>query len=116
MLLDVFIDDLLETLHTRPKELCIPLDSPDTDKISRLTYADDANAMSLTPEGLQGHIDTIDKWLVRWRSLPNVSKSKTMVFIPLQGGAPVVFQLRGSQLETVHSYIYLGVFFQSNGS
>lgn len=43
-----------------PKELCIPLDLLDTDKVSGLTHADGANAMSLTPEGLQGHIDIID--------------------------------------------------------
>ena len=64
-LFDVYIDDLLEELHTRPRQHCIALENPDTNVIAELTYADDLNALSLTPGGLQGHIDIVDSWLHR---------------------------------------------------
>lgn len=116
ILFDIFIDDLLEELHSRPDEHGIPVNGESVTCISNLTYADDVNALSLSPEGLQGHIDTIDAWLYKWRSSPNVSKSKTMVFCPPPHAPPFVFRMRGCELECVSTYKYLGVFFQSDGS
>jgi hypothetical protein len=83
-LFDVFIDDLLEELHDRP--VCSKIGFGDNlqTSVADLTYADDVNAMSLQPSGLQGHIDVIDVWLRKWRAAPNTEKSKVMCFLTVR--------------------------------
>ena len=72
--------------------------------------------MSASPAGLQGHIDTIDGWLFKWRSLPSLTKSKVMIFNRTAGAQVSEFKMRGRVLERVSSFKYLGVWFQENGS
>ena len=116
ILFDIFIDDLLSELHNRPKEHCIPLPGNEVDRIAALTFADDVNAMSASRAGLQGHINAIDGWLFKWRSLPSLSKSKVMIFNKHQDDEVSEFRMRGRVLEQVSLYKYLGVWFQGDGS
>ena len=116
ILFDVFIDDLLVELDQQPIQHCIPIHTDTVQHVASLTYADDVNALSLTPAGLQSHINVISAWLFKWRSLPNVAKSKCMVFNPPKGEAPAAFYMRGTALECVSTYKYLGVHFQDDGS
>ena len=113
-LFDVYIDDLLEELHTRPAQHCIEMEGKNDTCRAELTYADDLNAMSLSPHGLEGHIDVVDSWLHRWRLSPNVTKSKTMTFNPAPGHPESVFTVRGVQLQAVQTFKYLGVYFHQD--
>ena len=113
-LFDVCIDDLLEELHTRPAQHCIEMEGQNDKCIAELPYAGDVNAMSLTPHGLQGHIDVVDSWLHGWRLSPNVTKSKTMIFNPAPGHPESAFTMRGVQLQAVQTFKYLGVHFHQD--
>ena len=117
-LFDVYIDDLLEELHSRPEDTKIPLGDDADTHAADLTFADDVNAFSLLHDGLQGHVHVVDKWLCKWRLDPNVSKSKHMVINPgareLAPDAPGI-ELRGQRVERVVEYKYLGVYFQQDG-
>ena len=113
-LFDVYIDDLLEELHARPAQHCIEMEGQNDKCIAELTHADDLNAMSLTPHGLQGHIDVVDSWLHRWHLSPNVTKSKTVTFNPAPGHPESIFTMRGVQLQAMQTFKYLGVHFHQD--
>ena len=102
IIFDVYIDDLLEELHSRPEDTKIPLGDDADTFAADLTFADDVNAFSLLHDGLKEHVHVVDKWLCPWRLDPNVSKSKHMLINPgaqeLAPDAPGI-ELRGQGVE-----------------
>ena len=100
----IYIDDLLEELHSRPEDTKLSLGDDVDTYAADLTFADDVNALSLLHNGLQGHVHVIDKWLCNWRLDPNVSKSKHMVMNPgawqLASDTPGI-ELHGQRVERI---------------
>jgi exonuclease III len=121
LLFDIFIDDLVAGMHDTCSEHGIRMGQTD---IASLLYADDANALSFTPDGLQALMDYVHTWLNKWRMQGNFQKSKIMVFHPKEGescSVPVedrlnTWTLGGIAIEQVSTYKYLGVVYQEDGS
>jgi exonuclease III len=121
LLFDIFIDDLVAGLHDTCSEHGICMGQTD---VASLLYADDANALSFTPSGLQSLMDYIHTWLNKWRMQGNFQKSKVMVFHPKEGESCNVpaqdrlntWTLGGIAIDQVSTYKYLGVVYQEDGS
>jgi hypothetical protein len=71
---DIYIDDLLTVCTNAPLRTLWPWVSADRGP----AYADDAAAVSFSPEGLHG----ISPWLRKWRMAANTVKSQTMIIHP----------------------------------
>ena len=114
ILFNIFIDDLLDLLHARPAATMLPLSDGEVDKTAGLAYADDVAALSLHLEGLQGHVDGISDWFVKWRGDPSPSKCAFMVVNDTDGQEELT--MRGVPVQRVEVYKYLGVLMTSQGN
>ncbi len=74
--------------------------------VKLLLYADDLAWMSETPQGLQKQIDAMFEFCVEQQLVINVSKTK--VFKKRRSAAPE-FTYRGTTIERVQSFKYLGL-------
>ncbi len=61
-----------------------------------------------TPQGLQRQIDVLSKFCVKRQLVINVSKTKVVVFEKRRSAAPE-FTYRGTTIERVQSFKYLGL-------
>ena len=71
----MFLDDLaseIKNLNTG-----VPVND---DNISILLYADDIALLSLSEEGLQHQLDTLENWCDRWRISVNLDKTSVAHF------------------------------------
>jgi exonuclease III len=119
LLFDIFIDDLLESLHTECGGNGVTLS--DLLQIAALAFADDVACLSHDAAKFQASIDHVGAWLRKWRMDANTVKSKVVVFHPHAGHAahdpsPHTFTLAGAPLTQVSDIKYLGVWFSENGS
>ncbi len=73
-----------------------------------LLYADDLPLMSETPQGLQKQIDATFEFCVERQLVINVSKTKVVVFEKCRSAMPE-FTYRGTTIEQVQSFRYLGL-------
>jgi hypothetical protein len=73
-----------------------------------LLYADDLALMSETPQGLQKQIDALSEFCVERQLVINVSKTKVVVFEKCRSAA-LEFTYRGTTIERVQSFRYLGL-------
>jgi hypothetical protein len=80
--------------------------------VKLLLYADDLALMSETPQGLQKQIDALSKFCVEQQLVINVSKTKVVVFEKRRSATPE-FTYKGTTLERVQSFRYLGLEFHS---
>jgi hypothetical protein len=64
--------------------------------------------MSKTPQGLQKQIDVLSEFCVKRQLVINVSKTKVVVFEKCCNAAPE-FTYRGTTIERVQSFRYLGL-------
>lgn len=122
LLFDIYIDDLLESLHSEgaPGGILI---SEETE-IRALTFADDVACLNHDANGLQRNINHVAQWLQRWRMQANTRKSVVMVFNPQEGQSAAIpsehrqtsWTMDGHTLSQVESFKYLGVWFSENGS
>jgi hypothetical protein len=64
--------------------------------------------MSETPQGLQKQIDVLSEFCVERQLVINVSKTKVVVFEKCRSAAPE-FTYRGTTIERVQSFRYLGL-------
>jgi hypothetical protein len=71
-------------------------------------YVDDLALMSQTPQGLQKQIDVLSEFCVERQLVINVSKTKVVVFEKHRSAAPE-FTYRGTTIEQVQSFRYLGL-------
>jgi hypothetical protein len=76
--------------------------------VNLLLYADDLALMSETPQGLQKQIDALSEFCVERQLVINVSKTKVVVFEKRRSAAPE-FTYRGTTIERVQSFRYLGL-------
>lgn len=86
-------------------------------KLFLLLYADDITLFSDTPEGLQEGFDALSSYCDRWKLKVNLAKTKIMVF--RKGGSlpkNLKFYYKGTEIEIVSKFSYLGVVFTAGGS
>ena len=119
LLFDIFIDDLLESLHVECGGNGVTLS--EALKIAALAFADDVSTLSHDAAKFQDSINHVAAWLRKWRMDANTVKSKIVVFHPQAGQAahdpsPRTFTLAGVPLTQVSEIKYLGVWFSENGS
>ncbi|MCG8046921.1 MAG: reverse transcriptase family protein [Candidatus Thiodiazotropha taylori] len=82
-----------------------------------LLYADDIVLFGKTPEDLQNALKILEDYCTRWKLTVNTKKTKIMVF--RKGGRlqnNLNFYYKGSQIDIVNKFCYLGVVFTSGGS
>jgi len=83
--------------------------------VKLLLYADDLALMSETPQGLQKQIDALYELCVERQLVINVSKTKVVVFEKCHSATPK-FTYRGTTIERVQSFRYLGLELHSTRS
>ena len=86
-------------------------------KILLLLYADDIVLFGKTPDELQKSLDILEAYCDRWNLTVNIAKTKVVVF--QKGGrlpAQLQFTFKGSNIEIVNKFWYLGIVFTSGGS
>jgi hypothetical protein len=76
--------------------------------VKLLLYADDLALMSETPQGLQKQIDALSEFCAERQLVINVNKTKVVVFEKCRSAAPE-FTYRGTTIERVQSFRYLGL-------
>jgi hypothetical protein len=76
--------------------------------VNLLLYVDDLTLMSETPQGLQKQIDVMSEFCVEQQLVINVSKTKVVVFEKRHSATPE-FTYRGTTIEQVQSFRYLGL-------
>jgi len=76
--------------------------------VKLLLYADDLALMSKTPQRLQKQIDVLSEFCVEQQLVINVSKTKVVVFEKRYSATPE-FTYRGTTIERVQSFRYLGL-------
>jgi len=85
-------------------------------KLMYLLYADDLALFSSSPIGLQRLLNRLAEYCDKWRLTVNLKKSKIIVF--RKGGRlkhSENWVWKGSKIEVVSKYNYLGVIFSSSG-
>ena len=86
-------------------------------KLLLLLYADDIVLFAKTAEELQKSLDILEEYCDRWKLTVNKSKTKTVIF--RKGGrlpANLQFNYKGSKIDIVNKFCYLGIVFTSRGS
>ena len=86
-------------------------------KILLLLYADDIVLFGKTPDELQKSLDILEAYCDRWNLTVNIAKTKVVVF--RKGGrlyTHLQFTFKGSNIEIVNKFCYLGIVFTSGGS
>ena len=119
LLFSLFINDLEDYLLCNG---CQPISFHDTSidsylQLMVLLYADDTIAMSNTKEGLQKAIDQMCGFCQKWKLKINSEKTKVTVFGNRKADVRnLKFVCNGEILEIVHSFKYLGITMNYNGS
>ena len=88
-------------------------------KLLLLLYADDIVLFAKTAEELQKSLDILEEYCDRWKLTVNKSKTKIHVVIFRKGGrlpANLQFNYKGSKIDIVNKFCYLGIVFTSGGS
>ena len=81
-----------------------------------ILYADDTVLMAETPNDLQKQLDSFSKYCEEWKLKVNVDKSKIVIFSRGRLPRNHEFKYRGTQLEIVNEFNYLGVLLNRNGN
>jgi hypothetical protein len=122
LLFDIYIDDLLESLHSHEVPGSVLISSEL--EVRALTFADDVACLNHDVQGLQCSINHVAEWLKLWRMHANQQKSVVMIFHPKEGQSAAIpaehrlncWTMDGHTLSQVESFKYLGVWFSENGS
>lgn len=109
-LFKIFINDLEKYFN----ENCFPVKLRNV-LIHCLMYADDIVLLSESSEGLQNSLNGLERFCRAWGMNVNLTKTKVMVFNKSGKIDMTKFYFRGSQLENVKKYKYLGIIFQASG-
>ena len=112
LLFNLYIDDIKNIFD----DTCDPIKILNS-AISHLMYADDLILISTSEYGLKNCLLKLEKFCDSWQLEVNIDKSKVIVFNSsgklLKGPS---FIYRGTPLENVQSYCYLGIDFICSGS
>lgn len=82
-----------------------------------LLYADDITLLAESAQELQKSLDALENYCDRWKLTVNDTKTKIIVF--KKGGRlpnGLQFTYKGSNIEIVNRFSYLGILFTSGGS
>ena len=108
LLFGIFIDDFEKVVEENratlglPEFAGIPVPPP--------LYADDMGLVSMASEGLQSQLDLLGAYSDQWGLTVNVTKTKVVVFrSPRSHPVPCTVTYKGSPVEVVTSFKYLGV-------
>ena len=82
-------------------------------KLLLLLYADDIVLFGKTPDELQKSLNILEAYCDRLNLTVNIAKTKVVVF---RKGGRLPTQFKGSNIEIVNKFCYLGIFFTSGGS
>ena len=85
-------------------------------KLLVLLFADDTIIFGNNKEDLQLALDVFEKYCTEWKLTVNISKTKIVVFSGGRLPKNLKFFFKGSELEIVKEYKYLGVFLGRSGS
>lgn len=113
LLFNVFINDI----HDIYKETCDPI-TMNLWKIHSLSFADDLVILSETAAGLKQSLNCLERYCEDWGLKVNISKTKALVFNrPFTKNIKnLSFSIDGGKVETVNSYVYLGIEMSNTGS
>ena len=81
-------------------------------KLLLLLYADDIVLFAKTAEELQKSLDILEEYCDRWKLTVNKSKTKIVIF---RKGGRLPF-IKGSKIDIVNKFCYLGIVFTSGGA
>ena len=86
-------------------------------KLLLLLYADDIVLFGKTPDELQKSLDILESYCERWKLTVSTTITKVMVFRN-EGQLPqnLMFTFKGSNIEIVKKFCYLGIVFTAGGS
>jgi exonuclease III len=110
-LFNLYVNDIVEYFDDN----CQPVSLLD-EKLNCLLYADDLVLLSETQSGLQNCINRLHNYCQDWEMTINAKKTKLMTFNRAQGTANPTILFGDTQLETVDSYKYLGIYFSASGN
>ena len=104
-LFTIFINDLFQEISSSHDD-SVSLNN--LDKIGALMFADDLILISTTKEGLQRSLDTLDKYVKKWKLEINYKKTKFMTFSRSNHKEKHTFTISNNMLENTNEYKYLG--------
>ena len=110
LLFGIYVDDLELTFAGSGLDIQAP--ALGGQPVPPLFYADDLALLARSQAGLQSQMDLLKVYSEKWQLTVNVAKTRAMVF-RRAGSAAVQLHLvhRGSEVEVVDSFCYLGVVF-----
>ena len=79
-------------------------------------FADDLILISTTKEGLQRSLDTLDKYVKKWKLEINYKKSKCMTFSKSNHKEKHTFTISNNMLKNTNEYKYLGSTINKKGN
>ena len=85
-------------------------------KMIILLFADDTVIFATNKEDLQVALNVFENYCDQWKLTVNIAKTKIMVFSGGRIQANLHFYFKGSEVEIVSEYKYLGIFLARSGS
>jgi hypothetical protein len=79
-------------------------------------YADDNVIFSLSPEGLQNKLFSLESCCDDWGMKVNIKKTKVIIFNKAGRTIKHKFMYKNLELECVPNYYYLGIYFTASGT
>ena len=113
ILFNLYINNIADYLTSKPEDSVTLQDN----NISHFLYADDLVIVSSCKEGLQNQLDSLSQFADSKDLTVNTKKSQVMIFN--KSGKKLKkekFTIKGTQLEVVSKYTYLGVDIPTSGS
>ena len=112
LLFGIYIDDLESMFADRNADLDLP--RLGGQPVPPLFYADDLALVARSQAGLQSQMDLLQEYSEKWQLTVNVAKTRAIVFqVTRSAAAQLELTYRGSSVEAVDSFCYLGMVFQS---
>ena len=110
LLFNIFLCDIQETF-----DKCGNNPKLNNEEISCLIWADDILILSESEEGLQAKLDNLATYCQKNKLEVNTDKTKTMIFTKSGRLLRNKFHYRGTELENVRNYKYLGFIVTPSG-
>ena len=79
-------------------------------------FADDLVIIAKSPEELQALINKLFVYCQEWNLSVNIKKTKVVIFEKTKSNNEIVFHYGDNELDTVDSYVYLGINIENNGT
>ncbi len=111
-LFNIFINDLHSNFDgddSNPSNLLYS-------KVGSLSFADDLLIISENKEGLQNSINNLGTYCEKWQLSLNVKKTKTMVIQNNSTISDSFIDFKGTMIQNVCEYKFLGCLLKSNGN